>query len=44
MIPLYRHYFAIAFALLLPGLALLLRMEPLPMEKRRLKRSWWQGF
>ena len=44
MIPLYRRYFAIAFALLLPGLALLLRMEPLPMEKRRLKRSWWQGF
>lgn len=44
MIPLYRHYFAIAFALLLRGLALLLRMEPLPMEKRRLKRSWWQGF
>lgn len=44
MVPLYRRYFAIAFALLLPGLALLLRMEPLPMEKRRLKRSWWQGF
>ena len=43
LIHLYRRYFAIAFALLLPGLALLLRMEPLPMEKRRLKRSGWQG-
>ena len=44
MIPLYRRYFAIAFALLLPGLALLLRMEPLPMEKRCLNRNWWQWF
>jgi len=35
MIHLYRRYFAIAFAILLPGLVLLLRMEPLPIEKRR---------
>lgn len=44
MIAVYRRYFFIAFALLLLGLVPLLRMEPLPMEKRRVKRSWWQGF
>ncbi|MGI5868057.1 MAG: MFS transporter [Kiritimatiellia bacterium] len=43
MIPVYRRYFALAFALLLPGLFCLLRMVPLPMEKRRQKRSGWQA-
>ncbi|MGI6496239.1 MAG: MFS transporter [Kiritimatiellia bacterium] len=41
MVPVYRRYFAFAFALLLPGLACLLRMVPLPMEKRRMKRGGW---
>ena len=39
MVQLYRRYFAIAFAILLPGLVLLLRMEPLPIEKRHLDNA-----
>lgn len=37
----YRTYFLVAFALLAPGIAFILRLEPLPMEKRRIKRTWW---
>jgi MFS family permease len=41
MIVVYRRYYALAFAILLPGLVFLLRMMPLPIEKRRMKRSGW---
>lgn len=44
MIHLYRRYFVIAFAILLPGLFILLRMEPLPIEKRRLEKAWTKLF
>ena len=44
MILLYRRYFSLAFALLLPGLIILLRMEPLPIEKRRLDNAWAKIF
>jgi len=43
MLHLYRTYYAVALALLSPCLVFLTRLEPLPIEKRRIKRSWWHG-
>jgi len=43
MLSVYRSYFAWAFAILPPCMILLTRLEPLPLEKRRIKRSWWHG-
>lgn len=44
MIHLYQHYFAIAFFILLMGLWLVLRVIPLPVEKRALKKPIWHRF
>lgn len=43
MLSVYRLYFAITVAILLPGLIGVTRLEPLPLEKRRIRRSWWHG-
>lgn len=43
MLIVYRKYFAFVFILLLPGLIFLTRLDPLPIEKRKIKRSWWHG-
>ena len=36
----YQAYFAIATLLLAPGFWLIRRLPPLPMEKRRIRKSW----
>ena len=36
----YRLYFLAALPILLPGIWIIARQEPLPMEKRKLKRTW----
>lgn len=37
----YRAYFVLAFLLLSPLVGFIMWLEPLPMEKRRDRRSWW---
>ncbi len=36
----YQHYFLCATLLLLPGILAILRLTPLPQEKRKIKKSW----
>ena len=40
VLPGYRLYFGIAFLLLVGGVWIILRLTPLPLEKRKIKKSW----
>jgi len=40
VLPGYRLYFGIAFLLLVGGVWIILRLAPLPLEKRKIKKSW----
>ncbi len=43
MLSVYKKYYFFVFIILLPGLIFLTRLDPLPIEKRKIKRSWWHG-
>ncbi len=43
MLSVYKKYYALVFILLSPCLIFLTRLDPLPIEKRKIKRSWWHG-
>lgn len=42
LLPRYRWYFLLATLFLLPGVKLITRLSPLPMEKRKIKKTWDQ--